>query len=85
MRFLAIKRRGVAKERSQRCKVELRVFMKSDEVIGSDSRGNKLLSAGPSNPISSSSRFWLGIHLYVWFFVFFFSSAFADDVPVERC
>lgn len=25
------------------------MFMKSDEVIGSDSRGHKLLSADPSN------------------------------------
>ena len=36
MRFLAIKRGGVAKERSQRCKVELSMFMKSDELFGSD-------------------------------------------------
>lgn len=57
------------------------MFMKSDEVIISDSRGNKLLSAGLSNPISSSFRFWLGIHLFVGFFF----SMFADDIPVERC
>lgn len=57
------------------------MFMKSDEVIISDSRGNKLLSAGLSNPVSSSFRFWLGIHLFVGFFF----SMFADDIPVERC
>lgn len=40
------------------------MFMKSDEAIGSDNKGNKLLSAGPSSPISSSFRFCLGIRLF---------------------
>lgn len=70
MKFLAIKGGGVAKGRSQRRKVELRVFVRSDEVFGSDSRGNQLLSAGPSNPIGSSFRFCLGIRLFIFFFEF---------------
>lgn len=70
MRFLAIKGGGVAKGRSQRRKVELRVFVRSDEVFSSDSRGNKLLSAGPSNPTGSSFRFCLGMRFFFFFFSF---------------